>query len=151
MLVLPLKTFFFGSVSNYLCLERSSGQASQLSLSAGFNCCRGGALRPRVVHLQRKYHPVQMLQSALSAQKTPHEALPGHEKPGKELGTFFPLHGGTQRWNTVISVWMRLSFSKVLSLINPQNRLTRFIPLCCCLTGRMYAGHAVPKSDAALL
>lgn len=40
---------------------------------------------------------------------------------------------------------------KVLSLINPQNWLTKIIPLLCCLTGCMYAGHAVPKSDAALL
>lgn len=104
MLILPLKTFFFGSVSNYLCLERSAGQAWQHSLSAGFNCCWGGALRPRVVHLQRKYHPVQMLKSALSAQKTPHEALTAHEKPGKELGTFslcmVELRGETQSFQS---------------------------------------------------
>lgn len=94
------ENIFFGSVSNYLCLERSAGQASQCSLSAGFNCCRGGALRPRVVHLQRKYHPVQMLKSALSAQKTPHKALAVYEKPGKELNTFSlcmgELRGETQ-------------------------------------------------------
>lgn len=45
-----------------------------------------------------------MLKSALSAQKTPHEALAVHEKPGKELGTFFlcmvEVRGETQSFQS---------------------------------------------------
>lgn len=88
---------FFGSVSNYLCLERSAGQASQPSLSAGFNCCWGGALQPRVVHLQRKYHPVQMLKSALSAQKTLSQCMKNQEKSSADFSLcVVELKGETQ-------------------------------------------------------
>lgn len=93
-----------------------------------------------------------MLKFALSVQRTPLKAVNGVWNTREELGIFFrglvEVSGEAQSFRSGSEYPLAI---KVLSLINPQIRLTKLIPLLRHLTGCMYAGHAVPKSDAALL